>query len=454
MGGSHSKPVTIDISKHSGSGGQVQNDGRGYFYNSDGGTVLLTDEWYPDPEGIYRKFTHRPRDGKISKINKGGASQTGFPSLDKYPSVSVFYWSGDNTFSNPLLIQLGIGNEYYTTNGRDSWDNDNQISTTNLKDKLNEQNCKKNKAHIVDLSQKQDNSTPYECPSCIQKIPRVYKSDSSGDTITYGHTITSVSGFKDGNTWQLGLPSIKGVNLIKVYWKASGETNPIFILYQTSRQRYFRRNSDNENAWIEVTTSSKETLRIHNLALDLSNTDGTYSFGGANIKMAVLLSHISDGYSEFEHSLRGGLFKVTEIKHGTTQLSGISSSNDKLDSISAYYYGDSPNLPNLLLLELRSQGGKNYNYFHRATKDPLTWSPYLGSGGRTGKQLVGSSLKQTLDELKKIQFPEPSKDATTIIVGSSVGSGLGGTGLGGTGLGGLGAWVWYKYFFDPVVRLV
>ncbi|AFZ79283.1 hypothetical protein BEWA_021310 [Theileria equi strain WA] len=316
--------VIVDISKHSGSGvGQIQSDDKGYYYESNGGRVNLTDDWYPDPEGTYRKLTHTPKGGKIGSINKGGTPQEGFPDLTGYTSVSVYYWSGDNSFSNPLLIQLGIGNEYYTTNGRDSWDNDNQISTTNLKDKLNEQNCKKNKAHIVDLS-KQGSGTPYECPSgCNRANIHVYKSDSSGDTITYGHTITSVSGFKDGNTWQLGLPSIKGVNLIKVYWKASGETNPIFILYQTSRQRYFRRNAGGGNSWIEVTTSSKETLRIHNLALDLSNTDGTYSFGGANIKMAVLLSHIGDGCRKFEHSLRGGLFTVNGVSHGITKLVDI-----------------------------------------------------------------------------------------------------------------------------------
>ncbi|EKX73093.1 hypothetical protein BEWA_051450 [Theileria equi strain WA] len=72
--------VTIDISYYPGSaGGQVKQDENGYFYNSDDGRVLLTDDWYPDPEGTYRKFTHTPKGGcGVKEIKKGGV-----PASDK-----------------------------------------------------------------------------------------------------------------------------------------------------------------------------------------------------------------------------------------------------------------------------------------------------------------------------------------------------------------------------------
>ncbi|AFZ80193.1 hypothetical protein BEWA_030460 [Theileria equi strain WA] len=458
MGGSHSKPVTIDINNRPGStGDQVQKDGKGgYFYRTDdGGKVLLTDEWYPDLEGTYRKFTHRPRDGKISKINKGGESQTGLGTLTTYDSVSVYYWSGDNSFSNPLLIQLCEGDKYYTTTGNNTWSKQNSITFDKLKQGLDKENCLKNKAHIVKIAEKPSSSTTYQCFSCRASIQVYPGSDSSGDTTYYGHTITSVSGFKNGGKWQVGFPSIRGVGVIFVYWDTS-EQKPVLIRYQTGNPRYFRKSAENGTSWIEVSNAppapnQASSLQTPTLPLDLSNTDGKYNYQGTtNIIMAVLLSHISDGYSKFEHSFRGTPFKVTEIKHGqTTQLSGISSSNPLL-SVSAYYLGDSPNLSKLLLVELRSSGrGTTYKYFYRVQKDGNNWTEFKGPGGKTGQQLVGSSLKRALDELKKTQFPEASKDATTIIVGSSVGSGIG-----GTGLGGLAVWVWYKYFFDPVVRLV
>ncbi|EKX74153.1 hypothetical protein BEWA_041910 [Theileria equi strain WA] len=224
----------------------------------------------------------------------------------------------------------------------------------------------------------------------------------------------SVSGFKNGGKWQRGLPSLKSVSgsVIRVYCDNSDQ-KPIAIAQQATTTYWFRRNTSDENAWTAVATAPNQAssaLSTPSVDLDLSKMDGKYNFGGTEIKMAVLLSHIGDGYYRYLYSLRGAPFKATEIKHGQgTTLSGIDTSTNPLLSVSAYYLGDSPNLDKLLL-ELRSQGGKNYNYFYRDKKDAPTWSPYLGSGGKTGKQLVGSSLKTELDKLKKTQFPDPPPD--------------------------------------------
>ncbi|EKX72739.1 hypothetical protein BEWA_012980 [Theileria equi strain WA] len=399
--------VTIQIGYYPKSGDNVKLDTKGYYYESGKVRVNLTDEWFPDPEGIYRKFTHTPEDScTIGDIKKGGTSQNGFGALSSYSSVSVYYWLLDNEHEKPLLIQLGSENEYYIYSGN-TWSKDGGINTTTLKSKLDKENCTKNGAHVVDLSQKHGNSsgTTCECPSCNRPSFQVYKSSDSGGTPYYGHTITSISGFKNFGTWQRGLPSIRAVGVIFVYWYNSG-TNPLLSVYQrTGNPRFFRKSADNVNSWIEVTDKSppKETLPTPQIPLDLSKSSGiTYDGGSSSISITVLVSPISDGYSKFEHSFRGTSFTISEIKHGqTTQLSGISSSNPLL-SVSAYYLGvnDPKTLPMPLLVELRSSGSNTFKYFCRETKDAHTWSKYSGSGGGTG-QLRDNALKQALDTLKK-----------------------------------------------------
>ncbi|AFZ79590.1 protein kinase domain containing protein [Theileria equi strain WA] len=418
MGGSQSKPVTIDISKHSGSGGQVKNDGRGYFYNSGSGRVNLTDDWYPDPEGIYRKFTHRPRDGcTIGDIKKGGTSQNGFfDNLSQYSSVSVYYWSQDHSCTRPLLIQFGNGDEYYTTNGRGTWNNPGGITTT-LRSKLDGQNCGRNKAHIINITEK-GGGTPYRCSSCKASL-RVY---NGGDY--YGHSGSrSFSGFTNASTWQTGLPSLNNVGTIKVYWNSFGDVKPIVIAQQPhagGSYRWFRRNGGNVNSWIEVSdeprtkTGTSATVSTPNLHLDLSKPSGTYSVGNTNIKMAVLRSHVGGGYYRYQYSLRGSLFNVKSVMHGQITLIAGVSSQGTLISVTAYYLGDSPNLSNLVLVELRSSsGGTTYQYFYRVQKDGTDWSPYPGPGQGTTR-LQGELLEQALDTLKKVQFPAEQTDSQSI----------------------------------------
>ncbi|EKX73358.1 hypothetical protein BEWA_054140 [Theileria equi strain WA] len=158
MGGSHSKPVTVDISRYPGGlGDQVKQDDKGGLYYEIGGKVLLTDEWFPDPEGTYRKITHTPKDGQnISKISKGGQDQILSPgNLSQYSSVSVYYWGQDHHCSKPLLIQLGSGNEYYKyVSSGNSWNKDGSITSSTLREKLDKQNCSRNKAHIINLEER------------------------------------------------------------------------------------------------------------------------------------------------------------------------------------------------------------------------------------------------------------------------------------------------------------
>ncbi|EKX73004.1 hypothetical protein BEWA_015650 [Theileria equi strain WA] len=449
------KTVDIDIGKKAQKGNGVEQDENGYHYtSSNGGTVNLTDDWFPEPEGTYRKFTHTPKGGKIGSINSGNQGLNTFTGLATYNSVSVFYWSDDNTFRNPLLIQLGSENDDYYTDpeGDNTWSKQSGVHNGTLRKTLDKENCKRNYAHVLDISKK--NNTNYNCPSCDTgtKINVSYSSVasiiSSAYTIPGARSPFSVTSFKNDNNWQAGLPSLKDVKNVKVIWSSYvGNNKPLLsVTPQTGNKRYFRRNAENGNAWIEVTASQSslpngETPTL--ATLDLSRHAGTYTNG--DVKITVRVSHIGDGYYRYQYSLCGGPFRATKVQNNSSTLSGIEYLDGTLDSISAYYFGSTTEPPNLLLVELRSQGGKNYNYFCRETKDAHTWSPCLGSGGETGKQLVGSSLKQTLDAIRKVQFPDPPKSIGQQILdflnstSGKITEGVTG-GLATVGLGGLGIW--------------
>ncbi|EKX73895.1 hypothetical protein BEWA_039330 [Theileria equi strain WA] len=454
--------VEIDISKHSGSG--VDKDENGYYYiDKSGGRVLLTDDWYPDPEGIYRKFTHTPKGGSIGSIYHNGRTLSEI-SVASHKSVSVYYWSGDNGFSKPLLIQLGDGNNYYTDpEGGSTWSKDSGITTGTLRERLNKQNCTRNQVHVIDLSDKGKSGTPtpYKCPSCDNTRSIKVYSNYSGTTFYQPYRYRSgssfsVTSFKDASTWELGLPSIKGVRNITVEWHKSGDKFPL-IYYNQGGQKFFRRNSENENTWIEVSNANGHpTGTTPNLPLDLSKSSGiTYSGGSSNISITVLRSHIGDGYYRYQYSLRGAPFKVNEIKHEGIPLTGISF-QDALTSVSGYYYGgkNPTDQSNLLLIELVISGSNTYQYFYRRTKDADKWTEYYRSGQETsrlqGKDLIEKlnelkKLKETLKKLDKLTELEAKLDQikkelseshnTSTLAGTSVG-----TGLGGAGLGALAVW--------------
>ncbi|EKX72850.1 hypothetical protein BEWA_014090 [Theileria equi strain WA] len=444
MGGSYSKSVTVDINNRPG-GGEVQQDGKGYYYEIDGGRVLLTDDWYPDLEGTYRKLTHTPAGGcTIGDIKKGGIPQTGFPDLAVYSTISIFYWELDSSYSNPLVIQLGEGNNEYYKHDGSTWSKDIE-ATGNLREELNKQNCKKNNAHIVNLSQKKSG---YNCPSCNTgtKINVSYSSIASIISSTYtipGARSASISGFKHNNNWQAGLPPIKNLRKVIVYWSTTSSNKPLLSATQSRPPKYFRRNSDNENAWIENTTGQSalpngETPQIIPNLSGKANT--TYNYQGTNIPVTVRSSSLGDCYYRYQHSLCGGPFRITRITHGTgATLNGIDST-DPLVSVTAYYFGTSPTLDKLLLVELSIKNNQTtYKYFHRQTKGADRWSLYPESGGGTAK-LSEDKLKATLDTLYSIQFPAEQTDSQDIgqqigaffkrtegIITATVTPGIGGT---------------------------
>ncbi|AFZ80388.1 hypothetical protein BEWA_032410 [Theileria equi strain WA] len=286
----------------------------------------------------------------------------------------------------------------------------------------------------------------------------------------------SVATFRDKND-QVGLPPVKGVSTIYVYFNSKNSRGiPLLITYQQDfgEKSWFRRNTKSGNTWSEVCQYERPTdpsddsdnkikgLLQHlgyypSIIPDLSNL-GNYSDESTDIGVTVRASFIEDGYSKFEHSLRGGLFELKGVIHGTgnTPLTGISS-NYPIESVSAYYYGgaDPQDMSKLLLVEFVIKNNQTtYKYYHKQNKEDLTWSEYSVPGQGT-TQLRGTPLKEELDKLKKVQSPDHSPSIGQQILGFinstpvKIGGGSLATGVGGSALGYGG----YKLFISLIARL-
>ncbi|EKX72578.1 hypothetical protein BEWA_050460 [Theileria equi strain WA] len=435
-----SNEVTIDIGKYPRSKGVETDNKIGYYYQS-GGKVLLEETYYPEPDGTYMKLTHTPEHANIQSITHNDIIQTVSSDLSEFKSVAVFYWSGDSIFGNPLLIQLGNDdNEYYnsTPERLTYWDK-LTLTAINLKSELDKQNCERNKVHIVKISEKGNTNNTYQCPSCSKEDIQTHYNNSHPGSSYYIHSIpgssAQISGFRDNEANQVGLPSIKNLKFVFVYWNKPA-AKPVLIHYPQSPPRCFRRNSDNDDTWVEVSRYQEQLLNdkeyYPSITIDLMSANVPYTDN--SVIVTVRNTIVEGGYSKFEHSLRGGLVMIAQAKHSSNVLNDILS-NDKLDSITAYYSGDDPGRKEkLLLVELRSSGGTKYEYFHRETKSAPTWSKYSGSGGETKL----SNLKETLDKLKKVQFPSGKSTLRKALEG-----------CGETGAAGGVVAEAYNFFFNP-----
>ncbi|EKX73632.1 hypothetical protein BEWA_036680 [Theileria equi strain WA] len=189
---------------------------------------------------------------------------------------------------------------------------------------------------------------------------------------------------------------------------------------------------------------SIKEISISELTLDLSKPDGQQYPQESTQKLAVEKSDVtiekSTGFWKFEHTMTPNKqsFKVKNVTHGITQLTGISPP-DQLLSISAYYHGDtSSDFGKLLLVEVvASKTSTEYKYYQRATKDTKDWTSLPRDGvetdGETDQKLSEGELKKELDRLKEIHIPS-GKSALRITTDTTL----------GTSAAGFGAWEGYS----------
>ncbi|EKX72311.1 hypothetical protein BEWA_047760 [Theileria equi strain WA] len=211
------------------------------------------------------------------------------------------------------------------------------------------------------------------------------------------------------------------VSRLKVYYNGTVSTDDpllIYFLQSDGTKKWICRHLGDKQ-WVELErgapTSDVDSSKIKTLLdklstpkiiIDVSKTGGQYQPDGNTLQFTVDKSVVngSQDYYGFKHTESGNKgFMIKEVIHKGDTLSGITSDGElgrKLESITAYYDGDSPTDPTkLLLVELVSRN--NERYFYRKTKGASTWSNYPGPEG-TGKL---TDLKELLDRLKEDDFP-------------------------------------------------
>ncbi|EKX73355.1 hypothetical protein BEWA_054110 [Theileria equi strain WA] len=374
--------VAIQIGYYPGDELVKPNSKGGYYYESDGGgRVSITVEDYPIKYGPYLKLTHSVEDGNIGSITHNSVLQNGITGLGGHKSVSVYYWSQDHACSKPLIIQLDDSEKYYKNDHGTTWNEDKEVHGT-LRERLNKQNCGKNEAHIVKITEK----SAYSCSGCSDQIKVSPNSMStyiySKHYIGYAQLI-SVTSFRDNSNDQVGLPLVKGVSTIYVYFDSKVNGTPLLIHYNKGERKWYMRNTKDSHTWSEVPRDERpkdpdddSDNKIKKLlgkgsyhpeiTLDLSNP-GNYSDESTGISITVRATSVYGGYSKFEHSLRGGTFKVKSVVHGGNTLNGITSSTP-VNSVSFFYWSEDSSYANPLLVQL----GENTYYSWSSGND---WGP-------------------------------------------------------------------------------
>ncbi|EKX72093.1 hypothetical protein BEWA_045570 [Theileria equi strain WA] len=432
--------VTIDLGKYPGASG-VNGNGKTYTY--DGGNVSIEENRNPAGLSGYKSVIHKPKDKetKITSI-QDSKSQTKFKNpITECESVVVFYWESDDTHSNPLLLELTSSNKsssYYTlvNAGSDNTWSEDQGAAGTLRQKLNNQNCLKNRAHIVDISR----NSSYYCPSCNFQwvsVSNYDKTETSGD-YSYSHHLSSGSflRFMDGMTEQTGINFLQSTTRVYVYYYPSGYNRiPLLIYLPLPSNKWFERTSVDSNTWKSVggskptSTFDKEKILkilkaiLPTVTIDLGRTSGsspTYSDSSEQINLKR--QDLTGSFSSLSHSVQGkSAFIVKNVQHNGSTLLGIDKSLI-LKNVTAYYEGDNLDSMDCLLmveLEKRGSGSNNYAYYGRDN----TGYRWTLLDGKTEK-LKSTSLTNKLKELKEklansSQEPDTAGGQTAQLGGAS-----------------------------------
>ncbi|EKX72392.1 hypothetical protein BEWA_048590 [Theileria equi strain WA] len=239
------------------------------------------------------------------------------------------------------------------------------------------------------------------------------------------------------------------IESIEVYYNGNSSTKyplSICFLYNGIVKKWILRNSGDIN-WTILDTKSGNlegelnTLNvvgilsarsIPKVLIDLSRDssykprDNTIDFYVAKEEVEIPNLFKLKHYRIESDESGNAPFKVHGVMHGTIPLVGIKS-NDKLESVSAYYYGTSIAVDKLLLVELRSQNGDTFRYYERTDKKGESmWSTSPESGGRT-TQVNGNELNIELERLKKEYILDlPRIDSSNSSSGAIAGAVIGG----------------------------
>ncbi|EKX72136.1 hypothetical protein BEWA_046000 [Theileria equi strain WA] len=289
--------------------------------------------------------------------------------LTHYVSASVYFWNEDQNNERPLLLELYHGASVYfkiTPDGK-KWINDN-ITTSNINRVLDKENCRRNGAHQIDISKNVSND--YKClnPECnvnIEVSALSISDYSRSDHHISGRSSTiSVVKFKDNGVEQTGLPSVKGVQYITVFFYPDKDGIPLLIDYQGSNShKWFKRTSSTVNTWQKVpekdrpehdgdhknilinlldSYSPEVTIDIHNIGVQQKEGKYVYTDPDSGQEITVIRKEVEDLYKSTEYlQLIHGTsnyysFKLKAVKRGKEILNNISTA-EIFTSVTVYY---------------------------------------------------------------------------------------------------------------------
>ncbi|EKX72842.1 hypothetical protein BEWA_014010 [Theileria equi strain WA] len=216
--------------------------------------VQVTQSTY---ETVYNKLTHKLPGKKLRVLStKSGSTNTPFDlpnvHITPYSEAHVYFWTGDANHEKPLLISLSseTSSKHYKY-GSGKWKLESgEINDGNLKQNLDQENCDRNDAHIVNISY--DGGSGYNCPSCGSKWVLVSR---YGTRYSYSHhnlAGSSIRRFKDRDKDQVGLPSLKGTSQVYVYQYPKASGTPLLIYLPYSPNKWYQRISKTGNEWEKV----------------------------------------------------------------------------------------------------------------------------------------------------------------------------------------------------------
>ncbi|AFZ79565.1 hypothetical protein BEWA_024140 [Theileria equi strain WA] len=435
-------------------------------------------------EKVYKRFTHAPT-GRISAMrllstkNAGNTIPFNPPVYEsEYMEACIYYWNGDFWYSNPLLLELksksGTLSYYTLSDGVDKkWKSESGIQTDKIKDKLDQLNCEKNNAHVIEISKKNKTSS-YQCLTEGCNVSIIFA--NIGNYEYYSQTIHSIDSsirrFQDKGIEQTGINSPEGATQVYVYHCPKGpEGVPLLIYLPGSSNSWFQRRSLGSTEWTDVgnkPSNYKDDTNILRLIKDKlpiviinvgdtkvhGDGESTYyedpSGGKDKEKINLKRENKDDCFVGFVHSvLNKDVFVAGYVKYGSSPLQGIDLSFI-LKSVTAYYYdkgGPDFKLDDLLMIgfEKRGTGSKNYVYYSRNGGG----SRWISIPGKTekldGRDLTDqlNQLKTELTEAKERLDAEKKKsresNGSVLTPGAKAGIGIASVGAGG---GAIGVAVW------------
>ncbi|EKX72500.1 hypothetical protein BEWA_049670 [Theileria equi strain WA] len=201
----------------------------------------------------FRKFRHLIQDHRmnIEYIKHGDKYQClkGTNVFSKEHDIKVYYWVNDKKFENPLMIAFDYIN-YVPGNG-DRWEPD-LTARGEILDALDRANCRKNDAHLLDITKKSN----YPCSSCNSKTIRVNKHHYSSGSSSYTEYTFSVDGGIIGRISEHGTDQFitafnHDITEISAYY--FNGTVALLKIVSSCKNRWYKQNSQTGNRWKRLT---------------------------------------------------------------------------------------------------------------------------------------------------------------------------------------------------------